>query len=294
MTTIEAPNRPTMTEYALVDTAIMGLPVFRPLPRRGREDARHRLLDLKTTHGGLHLRVASPTMGADDLSVLLAICGLAGLDGKKLESAHSETHRLAIIDGLESHGDVVGADHLRVRTTVYAIVREAGLAHGGEAYRRVTESLFRLRGVYYADRGHEGANSRRLIAGGRQNLVGFDADEENGEIRVVLNARFAAAILGGKQHTRVDLVEHRVLSEAGRLLHLVGSVSVRPGGLWRIRLDALVERVYGEPATTDRQRRDRRVVVRAALTEIGGLADWSVDENGRRLVTIRRARRPRK
>jgi hypothetical protein len=295
MTTTDASTRPILTEYALVDTALIGLPLFRPLPRRGRTAARGRLLDLTTTHGGVVLRVSAPVLGADDLSVLLAVCALAGLVGKSLEAAYSEAHRVAILDGLETAGeDMETAEHLRLRTTVYALVREAGLAHGGDAYRRVMESLWRLRGVYYADLGREGANARRMRSGGRQSLLGFEADEAADELRVVLNARFAAAIVGGGQHSRINLLEHRQLTEAGRLLHLIASVKVRPGGYWPVALDGLCERLYGEPPTSDRHRRDRRVVLRAALAEITGLTGWSAEEDRRALVTIRRAPRRRR
>ncbi|BAI70695.1 hypothetical protein AZL_000570 [Azospirillum sp. B510] len=287
-------TRLTLTEYALVDTGLMGLPLFRPLPRRGRTAARNRHLDLTTTHGGAVLRVGGPVLGADDLSVLLAVCALAGMDGKRLDAAHSEAHRIAIVDGLETEGGVVDDEHVRLRTTVYAVVREAGLAHGGDAYRRVAESLWRLRGIHYAELGREGGNARRMKSGARQNLIGFDADEVGGELRVVLNARFATAVLGGAQHSRINLLEHRQLTEAGRLLHLTLSVQVRPGGYWPVALDGLADRLYGEPPTSDRQRRDRRVILRAALAEVAGLPGWSADENLRSIVTVRRAPRPRR
>lgn len=284
-----------MTEFALVDTGLMGLPLFRPLPRRGRTAARNRHLDLTTTHGGVVLRAGGPVLGADDLSVLLAVCALAGLDGRRLEAVHSAAHRTAIVDGLETEGDAMAeAEHIRLRTTVYAAVREAGLAHGGDAYRRVTESLWRLRGGHYAHLGRDGANARRMRSGARQNLLGFEADDEEGELRVVLNARFASAILCGGQHSRIDLVEHRRLSEAGRLLHLTLSVQVRPGGYWPVALDGLADRLYGEPPTSDRQRRDRRAVLRGALAEIAGLPGWSADEDRRAIVTVRRAPRLRR
>ncbi|MDT7953056.1 MAG: replication protein C, IncQ-type [Acetobacteraceae bacterium] len=287
-----ARDRSRLTRFALVDPALLGVALFRPLPKQHRSAARRQMVEVDTLFDGRKLRVVSPyTLGADDLSVMLAACGMAGLLGKALSASRSEAHRIAIVDGLESEGEVVEATHVRVRTSLYALVREAGLTNAGDAYRRVTESLMRLRGVYYADLGGEGDNARRLRAGGKQNLLGTDVDEGTGEIRIVLNARFAAAILGG-HHIRIDLDETRQLSEQGRILHARLSVAIRVGAHLRVPVDRLAEWIYGGPPRSNQQTRDRRRYIREALAEIGGLADWAVAEEPRRkLVEVGRSGR---
>lgn len=270
--------------FALVDPGLMGLSLFRPLPRRGRNEARKRMFEMDTVHGGRKLRVVGAyTLGADDLSVLLAVMALAGLLGKTIEAAASETSRVDIVDGLESEGEVVEATHMRVRTTLYTLCHEAGLSVTGDAYDRISESLRRLRAVHYDDLGPVGGNSRRLRAGGKQNLLSAKAEEGTGEILVVINARFAAVLLGA-QFIRVDLVESRHLGEMARLLHLRLSAMVRQGRGLTVPTDQLCEWVYGAPSTSDRERRRRREEVRQGMTELGAVAGWSVTENRRRML----------
>ena len=281
-----------LTRYALVDPGLLGVALFRPLPKKDRGKARLHTIQVDTVFDGRKLRIVSAfTLGADDLSVLLAVCGLAGMLGKKLEATHSEAHRVAIVDGLESEGEVVQADHIRLRTTLHALVREAGLVHGGDAYQRVTDSLLRLCGVYYADLGAEGENARRIRSGGKQNLVGTSADEATGEIRVVLNARFAGSILGG-QFVRIDLGETRSLGEQARILHARLSVAVRVGSHLRLPVDRLAEWLYGGAPRSNQQLRDRRRYIREGLAEIGILSGWAVAEEARRkLVEVGRTGR---
>lgn len=280
------PKREPLTRFALVDPGLLGVALFRPLPQRDRSAARRQMVEIDTVFDHRKLRIVSAyTLGADDLSVLLAVCGMAGLLGKKVEAAHSEAHRIAIVDGLESEGEVVQAEHVRVRTTLYSLVREAGLTNAGDGYRRITDSLVRLRGVYYVDFGGEGDNARRLRAGGKQNLVGTDVDDGTGEIRIVVNARFASAVLGG-QFVRIDLDETRSLGEQGRILHARLSVAIRVGAYLRLPVDRLAEWLYGGAPKSNQQMRDRRRYVREGLAEVGTLEGWAVEEEAKRKLVV--------
>lgn len=284
--------RETLTRYALVDPGLLGVALFRPLPKLNRTAARRQMVEIDTTFDGRKLRIVSAyTLGADDLSVMLAACGMAGMLGRKVEAGHSDAHRLAIVDGLESEGEVVEADHVRLRTALHALVREAGLSNAGDGYRRVTDSLIRLRGVYYVDLGLDGDNARRLKAGGKQNLVGTDADEGTGELRIVLNARFASAILGG-QFVRIDLDETRSLGEQGRILHARLSVAIRIGSHLRLPVDRVAVWLYGDLPRSKQQELDRRKYVRGALAEVAKLPGWEVSEDRKRkLVEVGRTGR---
>lgn len=281
-----------LTDFALIDPGIMGLNLFRPLPRKGRTEARKRMFEVNTQSDGRKLRVVGPyTLGADDLSVLLAVLALAGLLGNKIEAVVSETSRVDIVDGLESKGEVVEATHIRVRTTLYALCREAGLEANGQAYERINESLWRMSAMSYADFGPVTANARRMRVSGSQRLLSATTDEASGEVIVVINARFARFMLG-PQFIRVDLGESRALGEMARLLHLCLSSMVRLGNDLTVTLDRLGEWMYGAEARTVRERQDRRKELRRGMSELAALQNWTVAENRRRaMFSIARAPR---
>lgn len=278
-------------EFARLDLGIMGLPIFRALPRRGREKARRRMFEVDTVHDGRKLRVVGAyTLGADDLSVLLAVLGLVGLEGKSIMAKHSQAARVDIVDGLESEGEVINSLHMRLRTTLYALCREAGIRASGDAYGRVSESLRRLRAVHYDDMGPVGSNSRRLYASGKQNLLAVTTREDTKEVEVVINARFASFVLGD-QWGNVDLRESRRLGETARILHQRLSVMLRSGSTMRISIDRMVEWAYGDEKMTASTLRDRRHEIRRSLREeINILKGWSISEpkNGS-VVTITRS-----
>ena len=282
--TTEARQPARVTEFAFVDPGLMGLNLFRPLPRRGRHDARRRMFEVEAVHDGRRLRVVGPyTLGADDLSVLLAVLALAGLLGKVIEAAASEASRVAIVDGLESRGEVVDAVHIRVRTTLYAVCREAGVSVNGGSYERVSECLWRMAAMSYADLGPVEANARRMRMSGSQRLLSAATDEATGEVTVVVNARFAGVLLG-PPYGRIDLTEARSLGEMARLLHLRLSVMIRRGRALTVTTDQLGEWVYGGPSASGREARRRREEVRHGMEELGRLPGWELSENRRRLM----------
>lgn len=275
-----------IAHYAKLDPGLLGMPLFRPLPRKGREEARKQRFEADTEHGGRRLKVLGPfVLGADDLSVLLAVLGLAGLLGLQIEATDSETAMVEIRDGLESEGEAAQAAHIRIRTSLHAICREAGIEKNGRAYDRVEASLSRMRGIYYNDYGPIGANSRRIHASSKQNLLHFRTSEADGEFVVVVNARFAAVLLGN-HFVRVNLNESRNLCEMARLLHLRLSVIVREGRSWSVGIDRLCQTLYGSEAKTQRERLDRRAEVREGLAELGAVPGWTITDNRRRQLVI--------
>lgn len=282
------------TEFARLDPGIMGLPIFRALPKRGRDKARKRMFEVDTVHDGRRLRVVGAyTLGPDDLSVLLAVLALSGLDGKTILAKDSKSARVAILDGLESEGEVVEAVHMRVRTSLHAVCREAGIPANKEAYDRVSESLRRIRAVHYDDLGPVGANFRRLYASGKQNLLSAKTRDDTKELEVVINARFAQFILGDQWGT-IDLRESRRLGEMARLLHQRLSVMVRQGGSLRVRVDRLVEWAYGDEKAPAATTRNRRREVRDGLKGVARLPGWTVEGGPTDpIVTVSRAARER-
>ncbi len=273
----------------MVDPGLMGQNLFRPLPRKGRALARKRMFEVEAVHDGRKLKVVGPyTLGADDLSVLLSIMALAGFLGSTITAAGSEASRVAIVDGLETKGEVAESKHIRIRTTLYATCREAGLQANGDSYDRVASSLERMSMVAYTDLGPVSANARSHRTGGSQRLLSFSMDEATGEVVVVINARFAAVILGA-HFVRVNLTESRQLGEMARLLHLRLTLTVRQGRSLTVSTDQLGDWIYGLAASSMRERVRRREEVRHGLEDLSALDGWCLSENRRRLlVTVKR------
>ncbi len=285
--------RPMLTYFAQVDPGLFGVALFRPLPKLHRSAARRHTNEIETQFAGRKLKIVSAyTLAADDLSVLLAVCALCGLSGLRLEARHSNAHRIAIVDGLESEGEIVNEDHIRVSTTIYEVVREAGLTDAGNAYKRVTESLERMSAVQYTDQGPVEGGTRTLRLGGKQRLLSAIAEEATGVLKIVLNARFSAAIFDG-QFAKIYLDEARSLTERSRILHTRLSVSIRENGLLRVSTDKLAEWLYCGPAGSSQQLADRRKYVRSALAGIAVLQSWTWEDECKRrhVVKIRRASR---
>ena len=283
----------TLTRYARMDPGIFSVAdvtLFLPMSKVNRSAARSQPMEIAPwVYKGRKLEIISPcTLCADDLSVLLAVCALCGLIGKSLEAAHSEAHRVAIVDGLESEGEIVKEEHVMLRTTVYRILTEAGLTDSGNAFQRVTRSLIRMSTVQYIDLGSVDGTDKIIKAGGQQNLLSMRADEATGRLQILLNARFTAAIFK-IPYSRIDLDESRSLRESARLLHVRLSAVIGKNGELHVGLNKLARWIYAPcPALSREQTTERRKYVRAGLAEIGKLRGWkctSSQTRGNVLIT---------
>lgn len=269
-------RRPCVTSFAAVDPPLTMLPLFRPLPRQGRTEARNHNVVAEKEFGGRRISVESTwTLGADDLSALLVVCALAGMDGKVIEPSKQKVLHDGVVTHLNSKGDATDVKHLRLVTTMDVMIREVGLEHRGDSYKQVRASLKRLARVTYTDYGPVGSNMQSMRATGSQNLL--DVVTEENEVHIMLNAWLTAAIIPGGQFSRIDLNESRTLKgEAARILHFYLSSIVRAGQQRDMELDTIVDRLYDRAAKSQRQLLNRRGVARQALKEIGGLDNWTI------------------
>jgi hypothetical protein len=210
---------------------------------------------------------------------LLVICALAGLDGDPVATPDDSV----VVGATTPEGRASTAPSLRIRTTVYALLRELGVQDSGRTRRRLVESLKRLACVrLFLSQG-----SRTLSAA---NLLSFAVDERTGELMIGLSPQVAAPILGEvRQYTAVSLEEVRTLfSPAAVILHAALSARLNPGETCRYAVDTVGDLVYG--ATTDAAtRRKRRGRVRAAVEELGCLPAWrtSIDKG---MMSVHRLR----
>lgn len=209
---------------------------------------------------------AGGQLTATEWRVLLAAAALAGLDGERVGA--STDNASALWSGLASQGVAAGRDGLRLVTSAYALLREAGLTDGGDNRRRLTESLTRLATVRQFLR-----QCAKVISGA--NLLSFAHDEESGNLVILLSAQVARAALGeSKQHARVSLTEVRQLSTpAAVILHGVLSARMRVGGRATYHLDTLADLAYG-PTDHPATRRSRRRSITTAVADLAKLVAW--------------------
>ena len=263
------------THFAMVDPGFLHISLFRPLSKTERLTGRLHATEFEFQFGGRRLKVVTPyKLGADDLLVLLTICALGGLERKK-QNTSSPANRIAIVDGLESEGEVVECDHLRIRTRISEIIREAGLIDTGGAHKRASSCLERLAAVTYADLGSVSNNTNSVRMGGKQRLLWWETKPNTGELIVILNARFTNAILGG-QFSRIDLNDARKLGESSLILLTRLSSYIRENTTWSVSEDRLAEWLYGDLTSSieKTQRNERRKKVRKSLKGLEQQTRW--------------------
>lgn len=232
-------------------------------------------------------------------SVLLAVCARTGRHGLNVIGTRSDLKGLQSSFNLEVDQDASEASDIDalldmlfedieagaaqnqntalVQVSAYSLLTDANLVGGGNGYKRMVELLRQLSSVsVYRRVGNTGATSR---------LLSFKHIDDR--LKIVVNWRLAAAILGGGQFARISLFERADLrSAAAKILHAWLCCHVRPGssfmGAQGVQLDSLIPHVWGKrPASSDTAIRKRRMALRGALDEIGALRGWAV-ASGRR------------
>lgn len=224
-------------------------------------------------HDGVEIQFrAAGQCDATDWRHFLAVAALAGLDGDRFNKDSDTPPLPTLWDRFLSDGVAASRDGLRVRTTAYAVLKEAGLTDTGPNRKRLTETLIRLSMVRQFLR-----KGNRVISSA--NLMSFSHDEDSGELSVGLSPQMARTILGeSKQHVRVSLEDVRALAHpAAVILHGVLSARLRPGDKRPAiyGLDTLGVLAYG-PTNNQATVRTRRRRIKDALAELATLPQWSV------------------
>lgn len=234
--------------------------LFRALRKGERKTAK---LDVTYEFGDnerMEFRGPEP-LGADDLRVLQGLVAMAGPDGILLhpEPADVDAHQLWL--ALDTKFDALRDNSMVVRGSFGALARETGMTCSGKSYALIRDSIERLFTVSVFVQ-----NGRRRAG---FHLLSFVAsDDVSGHLFVALNPRITQAILGERQHARIDMEEVRVIkSDPARLIHQRLSAWINPGSSRVVALSTLASYAWvdtASPATT-RKRLER---TRKALAEI--------------------------
>ena len=147
-------------------------------------------------HDGMTIEFrAAGQMDATDWRHFLAIAALAGLDGDRFNGESDVPPLPTLWDRFLNEGVALRKDGLRLRTTAYAILREAGLADFGQNRKRLTTTLHRLAMIRQFLR-----KGNRAMSGA--NLLSFAHDEDSGELSIGLSPQMARTILGESKQVR--------------------------------------------------------------------------------------------
>lgn len=213
-----------------------------------------------------------------DLRVYLAVLGLLSSDHDRIRKTEAEPQKTLWDRFLQKNvPENVYPEGATVRTTAYGIAKAAGFAWNNATPNRIYDALKRMSSVnamFY----RQGAIRQHMSS----HMMSFAVDEDSQEISVAISPIFASAILGeSRQYVSYNLEEMRSLSSpAAFILHLIFSsrIHVRSTKDLTIKMDTLVESVYGETEESAKIR-NRRTYIKSALAEIENLGAWAVSYN---------------
>lgn len=235
--------------------------------------------------------------GADDQSVLLAICAQLGVDGAFIGEEPKGEISKKLREAIELKGDTSGS-LATMETSIRSILIDAGYkdVEGGKAFRNVKASLERLRLAHVVEVNKKTGWSRDA------RLLAAHFNEKTGQTFVAINPRLTGAIFSG-QHARVSLFERNLLeTEVAKILHCWLCSNVRLGkslgGDNGAELDTLAPHIWG-PLHDNESRQiksKRRILLKEALYEIEQATQtlhkergWSVDITSSGLALVTRA-----
>lgn len=247
-------------------------------------------LDVTYIHGKDRLEFTGfEPLGVDDMRVLQGLVAMAGPDGLMLRDGVNESKaaRQLMLDLFTPPHELLTAgkkpDTLVVKDSFRRLAREVGLAESGQSIRAIRKSVERLFGVTIFIQSGKKRFATRLLSS-------YASDEGTGDLFVAVNPRIAEAILGDRQHVRIDLDEvRRLKTDPARLIHqrLCGWIDCGKSG--KASLETLSEYAWPDTDVKEGTLRRRRMKVRAALKELQSLG-WSIDVDKKGVCTISRPR----
>lgn len=275
-------KKPPRTTHATLDPVTPQSGLFRAVADNPKLRPKGGVV-LEREHDGMRIQYrASNQCDHVDWRFFLAVAALSGMDGERFGAGDDVPPLPTLWDRFLAQGVAETKDGLRLRTTSYTILKEAGLTDTGPNRKRLTEALIRLSSVrQFLFKGS------RAVSG--SNLLSFAHDEDSGELAVALSPQMARTILGeSKQFVRVSLEDVRKLKDsAAVILHGVFSSRLRPRDSRpaSYHVDTLADLAFGptENAATRRKRRGR---IKEALADLNRLPQWRTFYDDDRHVAV--------
>jgi hypothetical protein len=181
-------------------------------------------------------------------------------------------------DLLDSDGHIRGMPAIQIETSGYELLKRSGRRTGGKDRLWLAQSLKRLSRTSLSFSGQKSEWSVNLLN------YSFKKREDGRieKVSIFVNPIAALVFTGGASvgYIRHSLSDRLSLhGEVAKLLHAYLVGLVRRGTKRVFDLDTLVDRVYSEPAQTERALRKRKTEIRNALKLINSIAGWRVEIN---------------
>ncbi|WP_039884709.1 replication protein C, IncQ-type [Acidocella sp. MX-AZ02] len=252
--------------------------LFRSLKRGERKRGK---LDVVYDYGdGKRIEFSGPEpLGADDLRILQGLVAMAGPSGLVLspEPRTDDGQQLRLL--LEPKWEAVQQNAMVVKGSYRALSREIGYANIDDTkpVRDCIERLWKVSIIVQHGKKRQGFHL----------LSQYASDEQDGKLYVALNPLIAQAVMGGRQHVRINMNEVRALqTDPARLIHQRLCGWIDPGKARRVELDTLCSYVWPDDASAEAMKK-RRQTARRALAELVAVG-WKVDEYAKGKWEIRR------
>lgn len=261
--------------------------LFRSL---GPGDRKRMKLDVIYFHGADRIEFKGfEPLGADDMRVLQGLVAMSGPDGLIIQDNDElgEGPKQLMLSLFKPPVEFRIADQkpatLVLRGSFRRVAREIGMSEGGQSLINIRKCIERLYSVtVFVESGGDRYGTRLLSS--------YSSNEETGQLYVALNPRLSEAVIGSRQHIRIDLDEVRSLSaDHSRLIHQRLSGWIDAGKMGRVSLEKLAEYVWPDAAKTHSTKRFRRTKVRMALAELKNIG-WQIAEVKGGIFEIRRRR----
>lgn len=228
----------------------------------------------------LHFKIHTG-LDTTDQSVFLTLVALAAVKGQEIDKSTISPVGRQLWLNLNDDGDVeYNGAATAFRTSYYEIIKEMGLSLGSKNYETLLNSLDRLDGVTFKTETSTAIHPS-------QKLISYQVDKVERNIAIVLNSRISQALAG--HYVRIELGERQSLgTDTGKVCHAWLCAWCGAGGSKSIGIDKLQVKIWGTEASSPSTTRSRRKTLRSALAEINSIPGWTVTEDERGIVRIRR------
>uniref|UniRef100_D5X4Y3 Replication C family protein n=1 Tax=Thiomonas intermedia (strain K12) TaxID=75379 RepID=D5X4Y3_THIK1 len=232
---------------------------------------------VKQPWNGGTLELNGPELDAGDLGVLLSLLALALRHsverGAEIATGGDVPGLLPAPGGRPGENRAADCDVMLLQTTLAAICREIGRdPNDGRAHAAIRKSIKRLQGFVIEARSGDRLATTHLIADTAGRSKGA------GAVSVALSYRLARAVIGEGSYGRVRMGEWRELSPTAQCLyHFLACWRPGYGQCPTIGLDTIARHVWGAAPATGAVLRDRRRMLRAALSELPR-EEWEISE----------------
>lgn len=255
--------------------------LFRPMQKGQQATSKLDLHYKMNTGYTLWWRNFQP-LSITDQSVFLAIHRLlAEKDrAKVVPTTSADSNERSLMNYLQLRGQASDSTTLMLETSLSEIARTIGMTDGGENLKSLLECIVRLSSVTCSVYDNDDPSKSFWQA----NLFSHLAMDK-GRIFIAVNPMLSKALLV-QRNAYVDMQNQRALnSDAAKRLHFWLSGWANEGVVKKIELDKLVLHVWGDEPEGD-VLRNRRRILRKAISEIAALPGWMCEEKEHQMVFV--------